>query len=121
MAGMERAEQIDPPTIGKSRTGIGGLDVVTQGGFPQGRPTLLCDSAGSGKTTLAAHFADATCAAGQRCIYFATEEPPRWMIRNMRSIGIDLQSGRTSSSCDSAPNDRAFLGSKPIWRPCTAM
>jgi circadian clock protein KaiC len=47
--------------------------------------------AGSGKSTLAAHFADATCAAGHRCIYFAMEESPRQIIRNMRSIGIDLQ------------------------------
>jgi circadian clock protein KaiC len=40
---------------------------------------------------LAAHFADATCAAGHRCIYFAMEESPAQIVRNMRSIGIDLQ------------------------------
>jgi circadian clock protein KaiC len=47
--------------------------------------------AGSGKSTLAAHFVDATCASGHRCIYFAMEESPRQIIRNMRSVGIDLQ------------------------------
>jgi circadian clock protein KaiC len=48
--------------------------------------------AGSGKTTVAAHFVDATCASGHRCVYFAMEESPRQIIRNMRSVGIDLQS-----------------------------
>jgi circadian clock protein KaiC len=47
--------------------------------------------AGSGKSTVAAHFADATCAAGHRCIYFAMEESQQQIIRNMRSVGIDLQ------------------------------
>jgi circadian clock protein KaiC len=47
--------------------------------------------AGTGKSTVAAHFVDATCASGHRCIYFAMEESPSQIIRNMRSIGIDLQ------------------------------
>jgi circadian clock protein KaiC len=47
--------------------------------------------AGSGKSTLAAHFANAVCGSGQRCVYFAMEESPQQICRNMRSIGIDLQ------------------------------
>ena len=48
-------------------------------------------TAGTGKTSLAAHFADAACRRGERCLYFAFEESPSQIVRNMRSIGIDLQ------------------------------
>jgi circadian clock protein KaiC len=47
--------------------------------------------AGSGKSSVAAQFADATCRAGERCIYFSLEESPSQVVRNMRSIGLDLQ------------------------------
>ena len=45
---------------------------------------------GSGKTSLAAHFAAAVCARGERCLYLAFEESPDQIVRNMRSIGVDL-------------------------------
>jgi circadian clock protein KaiC len=48
-------------------------------------------TAGTGKTSLAAHFVDAAGARGERCLYFAFEESPAQIVRNMRSIGIDLQ------------------------------
>jgi circadian clock protein KaiC len=47
-------------------------------------------TAGTGKTSLAASFADATCRRGERCLYFAFEESERQIVRNMRSIGIQL-------------------------------
>jgi circadian clock protein KaiC len=47
--------------------------------------------AGSGKSTTAAHFVDSICKSGERCVYFAMEESPQQIIRNMRSIGLDLQ------------------------------
>jgi circadian clock protein KaiC len=73
-------------------TGIPDLDRMLEGkGYFKGSSILVSGMAGSGKSTLAAHFADATCAAGHRCIYFAMEESPRQIIRNMRSVGIDLQ------------------------------
>ena len=76
----------------RQTSGIPDLDEMLEGkGHYKGSSILVSGSAGSGKTTLAAHFVDATCAAGQRCIYFAMEESPRQIIRNMRSIGIDLQ------------------------------
>jgi replicative DNA helicase len=56
MAGMTRAKPRDLPTIGKSATGVRDLDEVTQGGLPRGRPTLLCGSAGCGKTLFAMTF-----------------------------------------------------------------
>jgi circadian clock protein KaiC len=73
-------------------TGISDLDQMLEGkGYFKGSSILVSGMAGSGKSTVAAHFADATCAAGHRCIYFAMEESPRQIIRNMHSVGIDLQ------------------------------
>jgi circadian clock protein KaiC len=73
-------------------TGIADLDAMLEGkGYYKGSSILVSGMAGSGKSTVAAHFANATCASGQRCIYFAMEESPHQITRNMRSIGIDLQ------------------------------
>ena len=60
-------------------------------GFFRGSTVLVSGTAGAGKTTLAAHFAEAACRRGERCLYFLFEESPAQMVRNMRSAGIDLQ------------------------------
>jgi circadian clock protein KaiC len=60
------------------------------GGYYRGSSILVSGIAGTGKTSVAASFADAACARGERCLYFAFEESEGQMIRNMRSIGIDL-------------------------------
>ena len=60
-------------------------------GFYRGSSVLVSGTAGTGKTSIAAQFADAACARGERCLYFAFEESPSQIVRNMRSIGIDLQ------------------------------
>jgi circadian clock protein KaiC len=60
-------------------------------GYYRGSTVLLSGTAGTGKTTLAAHFADAACRRGERCLYFLFEESPSQMIRNMKSAGIDLR------------------------------
>ena len=52
----------------------------------------MAGTAGTGKTSLAAHFVAAACARGERCLYFAFEESPGQLIRNMRSIGLNLGS-----------------------------
>jgi circadian clock protein KaiC len=73
-------------------TGIPDLDQMLEGkGYYKGSSILVSGMAGSGKSTVAAHFAEATCAAGHRCIYFAMEESQQQIICNMRSVGIDLQ------------------------------
>jgi circadian clock protein KaiC len=73
-------------------TGVAGLDEMLGGqGMFRGSTVLFSGAAGTGKTSLAAHFADATCRAGERCLYLAFEEPQDQLIRNMRSIGIDLE------------------------------
>jgi circadian clock protein KaiC len=60
-------------------------------GFYNGSTILISGTAGTGKTSIAASFAKATCQSGQRCLYFAFEESPNQIIRNMKSIGIDLE------------------------------
>jgi circadian clock protein KaiC len=73
-------------------SGIPDLDQMLEGkGYYKGSSILVSGMAGSGKSTMAAHFIDAACASGHRCIYFALEESPQQIIRNMRSVGIDLQ------------------------------
>jgi circadian clock protein KaiC len=73
-------------------TGIPRLDVMLGGrGYYRGSTVLVSGTAGSGKTSLAAHFAHAACQRKERCLYFSFEESPSQVIRNMRSIGLDLQ------------------------------
>jgi circadian clock protein KaiC len=73
-------------------TGVGRLDEMLSGkGYYRGSTVLLSGTAGTGKTSLAAHFVDAACRRGERSLYFLFEESPLQLIRNMRSIGLDLQ------------------------------
>lgn len=73
-------------------TGIPSLDAMLAGkGFYRGSSILVSGTAGTGKTSLAASFANQVCKEKGRCIYFAFEESPEQIIRNMRSIGMDLQ------------------------------
>ncbi|MGE5638974.1 MAG: circadian clock protein KaiC [Clostridia bacterium] len=73
-------------------SGIARLDTMLGGkGYYRGSSVLVSGTAGSGKTSLSAHFANATCARGERCLYFAFEESTPQLVRNMRSIGLDLQ------------------------------
>ncbi len=73
-------------------SGIPELDSMLGGsGYYRGSTILVSGMAGTGKTTLAAHFADATCRRGERCIFFAFEESQGQIVRNMRSVGIDLE------------------------------
>jgi circadian clock protein KaiC len=72
-------------------TGILKLDTMLDGkGFYQGSTILVSGTAGTGKTSLSAALADAACRRGERCLYFALEESPSQIIRNMGSIGMDL-------------------------------
>jgi circadian clock protein KaiC len=72
-------------------TGIPGLDLMLAGrGVYRGTSVLVSGTAGTGKSSIAAHFADASCRRGERCLYFGFEESVNQMTRNMRSIGLDL-------------------------------
>jgi circadian clock protein KaiC len=72
-------------------SGLPDLDAMLAGGFYRGSSVLITGTPGTGKSTLGATFAAATCAAGGRCIYFAFEESPAQIVRNMRSVGIELE------------------------------
>ncbi len=73
-------------------SGIPDLDAMLDGkGFFRGSTILVSGTAGTGKSSVAAHFASAACARGERCLYFAFEESPHQITRNMRSIGINLE------------------------------
>lgn len=73
-------------------SGVGGLDEMLGGeGFYRGTSVLVSGAAGTGKTSLAAHFVDAASRRGERCLYFAFEESPAQILRNVSSIGISLK------------------------------
>jgi circadian clock protein KaiC len=75
----------------KVPTGIPRLDAMFDGGgYYRGSSVLISGTAGTGKTSVAAHFADALCRSGKRCLFFSFEESESQILRNMRSIGLDL-------------------------------
>jgi circadian clock protein KaiC len=75
----------------KARTGVQGLDEITGGGLPRGRPTLVCGSAGCGKTLLATEFlVRGATQFGEPGVFMAFEETPEELTQNVRSLGFDL-------------------------------
>src|SRR5436190_6153854 len=75
----------------KARTGIAGLDEVTGGGLPTGRPTLVSGSAGAGKTMLAMEFlVRGATEFGEPGVFMMFEENSEELTANVRSLGFDL-------------------------------
>ena len=76
----------------KAATGISGLDEVTSGGLPLGRPTLVCGPAGCGKTLLAMEFlVRGITEFGEPGVFVAFEETVGELVENVVSMGFDLQ------------------------------
>src|SRR5580692_3616245 len=76
----------------KISTGIEGLNEITEGGFPKGRPTLICGSAGSGKTVLAIQFLiKGIIEDNEPGVFMSFEESANDLIQNVRSLGFDLE------------------------------
>jgi circadian clock protein KaiC len=76
----------------KAPTGIGGLDEITMGGLPRGRPTLVCGSAGCGKTMLAVEFlVRGIQQYGEPGVFIAFEESPEDLAKNVASLGFNLK------------------------------
>jgi circadian clock protein KaiC len=71
--------------------GVPGLDQMLRGGVYRGSTVLITGAAGTGKTTLAAAAVDAACARGETALLVSFEESPDQLVRNMRSVGMDLQ------------------------------
>jgi circadian clock protein KaiC len=84
-----------PASSGHLSTGVKGLDEALDGrGFLRGSSVLVTGTAGTGKTSIAAGFVNAACARGERCLYFAMEESPDQIVRNMSSLGMNLERWR---------------------------
>jgi len=79
-------------SIERISSGVPALDAMLGGqGFFRGSSVLVSGTAGVGKTSLSCHAADACCQRGERCLYIAFEESEAQLLRNMRSIGLDLE------------------------------
>jgi circadian clock protein KaiC len=73
-------------------SGVSLLDALLGGrGYYRGSTILVSGTAGTGKTTIAGYFADAACRRGEQCLWFLFEESPQQVVRNMRSVGLDLR------------------------------
>jgi circadian clock protein KaiC len=91
MAKVTRKQTAANRTLPKSLTGIQGLDEVTGGGFPRGRPTLICGGAGAGKTLLAMEFlVRGATDFKEPGVFVAFEETAAELAQNVRSLGFDL-------------------------------
>ena len=87
-----KAASFDFSVVEKCPTGIGGLDEITLGGLPKGRPTLLCGSAGCGKTLFAMTFLyNGAVDYDEPGVFIAFEERPQELIKNVGSLRFDLQ------------------------------
>ena len=76
----------------KTPTGVDGLNEITEGGFPKGRPTLICGSAGCGKTVLAMQFLiKGITEYNEPGVFMSFEESPKDLTQNVKSLGFDLE------------------------------
>lgn len=90
---MARQKVIIPKNrlLPKSPTGISGLDEITEGGLPKGRPTLVCGSAGCGKSMLGVEFlVRGATQFNEPGVLMTFEEIPEDIIKNARSLGFDI-------------------------------
>ncbi len=89
---QRRPSHVTSPSITKSPTAIAGLDEITSGGLPKGRPTLICGGPGCGKTLLATEFiARGATQLGEAGVMMIFEENEDELIRNVASLGFDLK------------------------------
>ena len=80
-----------PASSERVSTGVQSLDAMLGGaGLFRGSSVMISGTAGTGKSTIAAQFCAASCARGERALYFAFEESQAQIVRNMTSVGIDL-------------------------------
>src|SRR5262245_29354642 len=86
-----KMERPQARTLPKAATGIQGLDDITEGGLPRGRPTLVCGGPGCGKKQFAAEFLIPGATEFNETGAFITfEETGQELAQNVRSLGFDL-------------------------------
>ena len=91
MARAVQKKNNENPSLPKALTGIQGLDEITKGGFPRGRPTLICGSAGAGKTLLSMEFlVRGATEYKEPGVFMAFEETATELAQNVRSLGFDV-------------------------------
>jgi len=94
-------------------TGVAGLDEMLGGeGVFRGSGILVSGSSGTGKTTIAANFADAACRRGETVLFFSFEESKSEIYRNMASVGLDVSGWVDRGCCTSTASGRPPAG----WR-----
>ena len=96
--------------IDKLETGISGFDLISAGGVPKHRTTLVCGTAGSAKTVFAAQFLAQGIHQGQNGVFVTFEEPPSEIRRNMAGFGWDIPAWEAESQwtfVDATPDVRA--------------
>ena len=100
-----------PGTAEKVSTGVASLDrLFAGGGYARGSTVLISGTAGTGKTSLAAAFAEESCKRGERCLYLSYEESPGQLIQNMRSVGFDLEKWSKKGLLKIVSTRPAFFG-----------
>ena len=88
----QKSQKTEPFKFPKTKTGIEGLDEITEGGFPKGRPTLICGGAGCGKTLLSMQFIiKGIIDYKEPGVFMSFEEPSKDLSLNVRSLGFDLE------------------------------
>lgn len=110
-------------SIPKARTGIQGLDEITGGGLPAGRPTLVCGTAGAGKTMLAAEFiVRGATEFGEPGVFMMFEENAEELTANVRSLGFDLDkfAARKQIALDHVHIERSEIEETGVttWKGC---
>ena len=87
-----RKKAVEPEGLEKCPTGISGLDEITGGGVPKGRPTLVVGSAGSGKTLLSMEFlVNGATKFNEPGVFVAFEETAEELSKNVASLGFDVR------------------------------
>ena len=96
----------------KIETGISGFDVISQGGLPKGRTTIVTGTAGTGKTIFACQFLIEGIKRGQKGIFVTFEEPPPMIRKNVRGFGWNIEEAEAAGMwtfVDATPEYRSEL------------
>src|SRR5688572_26256775 len=92
MPTRSRRTKTDGSTLPKCPTGIAGLDEITGGGLPRGRPTLICGGAGCGKSLMSMEIlVRGITEFGEPGVLMSFEEPTRDVVQNVTSLGFNLE------------------------------